>query len=341
MSLDLRVSALTAELRSEFWKAWDRIAEPAPYEKIVTRLKSTTLVENYINGTPVPGLKLWQNGRSYNSVDTFVSSIRNSTFHTEISATLEQLEDDQTTILKMMPADMVQKAKLYPGRAVFQLIGQALGSPIALQGPVIGSFNAFDGQPFFGNRVAGGPGFGTGQNLFTYKSQNASDTNVYNLVAFYTGNSMLKPLGWQDRSGPDFRTTSGTESSYESRVVKWWVDLRGAPFFTYFWNSCACQIIGLPNVAEMNAIYSQMEAYMRKYQYPKTSATEWGEYVHEQTIFGSSNLVLAGSSQLAEQIRASTVEDWIPQNIGTNTVATNNTRKGFAEWMVTTFLDTY
>ena len=117
------------------------------------------------------------------------------------------------------------------------------------------------------------------------------------------------------------------------------MDLRGAPFFGYYWNAVWCAIINTPTVAEMHAIYSAIEAAFRTFQLPRTISTEDGEYVHEQTVFGADNLYLIGSTKLAEQLRQSMAQDWTPQNIGANTVATTNNWKGWAKYMVSRFLD--
>lgn len=340
MSLDLKVNALTATLKSEFWKAWDEVAKPAPWQEVTTVLPSTTKIENFLNATPVPGLQRWTGQRNYGQVDTFIYQVRNETWHTEIAAKLEDIEDDQTGILQQQPQFMVTKAKEFPGRMVIKLLGQSLGGTIALQGGNVGNLNAFDGLTFFGNRAVGSAGFGVGNNLISYSAAN-QDGKTYNLAALFSGAPVLKPLCWQNRSGPDFETNSGTPQSKESRLVRWWVDLRGAPFFGYWWNAVGVNITGTPNVADMHAIYSAILAAFRTFRYPLTISTEDGEYVHEQTVFDSGNLTLVASTQLSEQLRQSVSEDWIPQNVGNNTVATTNTFKNFAKWFCSRYMDDF
>lgn len=341
MALDQKVSALTATLKSEFWKAWNEVATPAPWESVTTVLPSTTKIENFLNATPVPGLQRWTGQRNYGQVDTFIYQVRNETWHTEIAAKLEDIEDDQTGILQQQPKFMVDKAKIFPGRMVIKLLGQALGSTIGLQGGNVGNLNAFDGLAFFFNRLITSAGaFGVGNNLISYNGAN-QDGKTYNLAGMFFGSPVLKPLCWQNRSGPDFRTNSGTEQSQESRLVRWWVDLRGAPFFGYWWNAVGVQINGTPNVSDMHAIYSAMTAAFRTFRYPLTISTEDGEYIHEQTVFDSGNLCIVGSTQLSEQLRQSVSEDWIPQNVGNNTVATTNTFKNFCRWFVSRYMDNF
>lgn len=337
MSIDAKVSALTASLKTEFWRGWDSTAKPAAWEDFTTVLPSTTRIENFVNATPVPGFSRWSGHRTYGQIDTFVYSIRNETWHSEIQATIEDVDDDQTSILAGKAKDLALRGKYFPGRMVVKLLGKGAGATIAMQDgyqPI----TAFDGLAFFTNRAVGSAGFGVGNNSLTYTSA-SGDGKTYHLVALYTGNSILKPVCWQNRSGPDFRTNSGDNQSFESRQVRWWCDLRGAPFFGYWWNSVLVQITNTPSVAEMHAIYSSVENAFRTFQLPKTVSTEDGEYTHEQTVFGSDNLYFVASTALAEQLRQSLNQDWMPQNIGGNTVATTNNWKGYAKYIVSRFMD--
>ena len=332
MSLDAKVSALTASLRSEFWKAWQETAEPAPYESFTTTLGSTTKIENFINATPVPGMTEWMGHRNYGKVDSFLYQIRNKTYNNGIIATLEDIEDDQVGILTSKPKELVVRAKKFPGRAVLKLLSQGT------------STLCFDGTNFF----AASHSFGSGNNLLTYTSSGSSDAATYNLVALYYGESMLKPCIWQNRSGPDFETNAGTPQSKEARQVRWWCDLRGAPAFGYWWHAILVQITNTPNVADMHTIFSNIEVQFRTFQLPKTISTEDGEYVHEQTVFNSDNLYLASSTGLSEVLRQALSQDWVPQTIGggqgsgggtAQTVATTNNFKGWAKYLVSVFLN--
>ena len=285
-------------------------------------------------------MQLWRGQRNFVAQDSLIYSVRNDTYHTDVEANLDNVEDEQVNVLTLNPAQMSDKAKLWPGRAVLKLVGQALGASVAQSTPAIGNPNAFDGLPFFGNRVAGGAGYGVGNNLLSYNSA-SNDGLTYNLVALFYGNTVLKPLCWQLRSGPDFRTNAGDVSSYKSRVVQWWVDLRGAPFFSWWFNAVGVQITNTPNVAEMHAIYSLFSNAFASFKNPIVTSTDDGEFIHEQTVFDSSNLYLVGSAQLREQLRQSVAQDWIPQNIGNNTVATTSTFKGWAKWTVSNYLNNF
>lgn len=337
-----KVNAITATLRSEFWRAWNQVSKPAPWEEITTILPSSTSIENYLNANPAPGFQLWQGQRNYSQLATFVFQVKNFTFHSELGASLEDVEDDQTGLLAQQPAFIVQKAKLFPGRLIDKLLGRGMSATIAQTGPPIGSTVAFDGNAFFGTRTASTTNaFGVGTNLISYKSTGSSDGLAYNLVLLFYGSPVLKPLFYQQRSGPDFETDAGTPQSKHQRQVRWWCDMRGGPAFSYWFNAVGVQITNTPNVADMHAIFSAAVAAFRTFQYPKIVSTEDGEYVHEQTVFDESNLCIVASTYLSEQLRQSISQEWIPQNIGNNTVATTNNWRKFAKWYITRYLDNF
>jgi hypothetical protein len=306
----------------------------------MTRIPSTTRVEFYLNATPVPGFSLWMGTRNFGQIDSFIYPILNRTFTAEISAKLEDIEDDQVGLMEKQPGFLAEKGKLFPGRQAQKLVGQALNSPIALRGGLIGNLNAFDGLPFYSNRLTSTPGaFGSGNNLVSFTSA-SGDGLKYNLTAMFTGAPELKPMGWQERSPVDLHTNSGSPAALEARRVKWWADLRGAAFFTYFWNSVACQITNTPNVAEMLSIFQLIESAFRTFQYPTSVASADGEYPHEQTVFEKGNLVYFASTALATQLRQAMREQLVPQNIGGNTVAVlNPAGETSYTWFVSRFLD--
>ncbi len=340
MSVDSKVSALTATLRSEFWKGWEETAKPAPWEDFTTIVPSTTRTENFVNATPVPGFAEWLGHRNYGRVDSFIYSIRNRTFSSGFLAELEDIEDDQVGFLQTKPKELVIRGKKFPGRMVLKLLGQCCPGSIQSGRPLIGSTKAFDGIPFFatGQRTPAGAGFGTGDNIMNFQSA-AGGPQTYNLVALYYGDSILKPLCWQNRSGPEFETNSGTPQSSESRQVRWWATLRGAPFLGFWWNAVLCQIAGVPNVAEVHQIFALIEAAFRTFTLPQTSSTDDGELVHEQTEFEAGNLYIAASTPLGEVLRQALGQDWAPQSVGGSTVATTNSYKGFAKKTVSAFLN--
>jgi phage major head subunit gpT-like protein len=336
MSLDQKISALTASLQSIFWKSWQETAKPAPWEIVTTIVPSTTRIEHYVNFGPVPGIREWKGNRNYGAVRSFIYSLQNKTWTAGFTAALEDIEDDQTGGLAMKPKELSIKGKKFPGRSVMDMLNQGT------------TLNAFDGTPFAGSSH----NFGTGNNSLTFTTADAGTSSptharTYNLWALYYGDEILKPLIWQNRAAPLFRTNSGQNQSYESRQVRWWVDMRGIAGYGWWWNATYMQITGLPNVTEMYQIYQQIEQAFRTYQMPKTGSDLAGEYVHEQTEFEASNLCLVGSTYLAQTLRQSLNLSWVPQaginvgGTGSTSVATENLFKGWARYFVSRFLDSY
>ena len=338
MSLDLRVSALTAALKSDFWKAWDQVAKPAPWEDCTTIVPSSTKIENFVVSSPCPGFSRWLGARNYQQTDSQVFSVRNETHHLELMAKLEDVEDEQVALLAMQARTIAEQGKLYPGRMVFKLLGQAAGSPLALANGAVGNVNGFDNAAFFSNRTAGSGGFGIGNNSLSFTSTGSSDALRYYVAALYH-DYPIKPLCWLNRSAPDFRTNAGDNQSSESRIVKWWCDLRGAPFFSYWFNACLVSILNTPNVADLHNVFQLISTNFRKFAFPKASSAEDGQFIHEQTQFGSSNLLYVGSTGLSEVLAQALEQPWVPQSIGSNTVATTNRWQGKGKWVTTNYMD--
>lgn len=342
MSLDQKIGALTASLKNEFWKAWYQVPQQAPIEKAATVINSTTSIEHYINATPIPAFKEWLGHRDYGAVDSFVHSVRNKTFHNEIFATLENVEDDQTGMLMQQPGLIVQKARQWPARRILAVL--AAGA----------STLGFDGTNFAANSHS----FGSGDNLVTAPAladaSTSSDThtNTYTIWALYTGNQILKPMFWQNRTAPEFRTNAGTPQSYEARQLRWWVDLRGEAAPGYWWNAIKVTMTGLPNVTEMHGIFQLIENTFRTFSYPQTDSDANAEMIFEQTEFSSANLLLACSTGLSTILRQTLRQGTIipqagvninssaPTNAGHSTsVGVTNQWLGWADYLVSKYFD--
>lgn len=297
MSLDQRISALTAALRTEFWKGWEETAVPAPWEKYTTIVPSTTRIEHYINFLPVPAMQLFSGFRHFGTPDSFIYSVQNFTFSTGFMATLEDVEDDQTGGLVRKPAELVVRAKKFPGRYVLKGLNLAKTTV------------GFDGT----NVCAASHAFGTGNNSLPDFTSASGDGKNYRIFALYFGDEVLKPLIWQNRSGPEFRTNSGESRSHEARQVRWWCDLRGNMAFGFWWNIVTVGILGTPNVTEMHTIFQNIEANFRTFKLPQYGSSSDSEYVHEQTEFSNANLMLATSPGLESLMRQALKSETIPQ----------------------------
>jgi phage major head subunit gpT-like protein len=346
MSVNQQVSALTAALRANFWKAWEDTAVVAPSDVFTSVLPSSTRIENYPNFTPAPAMQEWDGANDYGTISSYIYSIENKVYRASLMMRVYDLEDDQTGALQTKPKELAIKAKKLPHREVMKALASGQTGSFT-DGTSYGA--GFDGTYFF----ASSHNFGTGSNLMSAYNTVAynggtGDTTAYNLYFLYhgPGTETLKPMIWQQRSGPEFRTNAGTDQSDESLQVRSWATLRGRAAYGIWYNAVKQPINGKPNVSEMHEIFSNVEARFRTFQLPKFRAVTFGEYVHEQTQFSSSSLTIAGSTGLAEVLRQALTQDWAPQAgaaaIGGNTavgnVATTNNYKGWAGYMVSNFL---
>ena len=345
MSVNMQVSALTGVLRANFFQAWKETAAPAKSDAFVSVLPSTTRIENYVNWGPVNPLTEWDGSNDYGTSGSFIYSIENKPYRAAHMIRLLDMDDDQSGGLAQKPKELSVKAKLLPQREVLKCLMAGTNNGVfATDGSSYGL--TFDGLAMFANRTGTGatPGFGIGNNSltqYTSASHAGGDNNTYNLFGIYhgPGTESLKPLIWQQRSGPDFRTNVGSDQSDESMQCRMWATIRGRAAYGMWFNSVYIQFLGLPNQAEMHDVFAKIEAAFRSFQMPKARAVTFGEYVHEQSEFGKNSLTYAGSSGLAEVLRTSLDNQWSAQQIGTNTVATTNRYANSASWLVSNFLN--
>jgi phage major head subunit gpT-like protein len=325
MSLDTKISALTARLKGDFYKSWQETAVPAEWEDYTYTVPSNTRIEHQIIAAPVPGMSRWAGTRSAATIDSFVYSLQNETWNTSIEATQEDLEDDQVGYLYAKPKELVNKARIWPGRLVLRTLAAG------------GSTACFDGSSFFANSH----NFGTGDNSISFTTADSltgSDTaaNTYKLASLYYGDA-LKPMLWQNRSGPDFETDAGSPEAKKNRKVMWWCDMRGVAGFGWWWHAIMVTISGLPSITEMHDIFRRIRARYKTFVLPKASSSDDGEYIHEQTKLKTSNHQLVGSPDLEEVVDQAVNQDWVPQSglanalsSGVGVVATKNNFQGFA-----------
>ena len=60
----IRVPPSVPALKSDFWKAWDQVAKPAPWEDCTTIVPSSTKIENFVVSSPCPGFSRWLGARN-------------------------------------------------------------------------------------------------------------------------------------------------------------------------------------------------------------------------------------------------------------------------------------
>ncbi len=288
----------------------------------------------------------WDGANDYGTIASYIYSIENKIYRASVMMRVYDLDDDQTGGLQQKPKELAVKAKKFPHREIMKALASGQTGTFAADGTSYGL--GFDGTAFF----AAAHNFGSGSNLMTTYNTLANtgggDNTAYQICALYhgEGTGTLKPMVWQQRSGPEFRTNSGTDQSDESLQVRSWATIRGRAAYGIWYNAIKQPILGKPNISEMHEIFSNIEARYRTFQLPKYRAVTFGEYVHEQTQFNSGSLTLAGSTGLAEVLRQALTQDWAPQggavSIGgtasVGNVATSNNYKGWANHVVSAFL---
>ena len=323
MAIDSQVSFLTAALRMEFNRAYNATAKPAPYERFTLQIPSTAKIEHYVWMTPVPGIAEFAGHRRFGQVASTKYSVENKDWDSSFTIPRTTLDDDQTGGFMLKPRELAMFARKFPGRRVLKKL--SLGK-VDL---------GFDGTAMFANSHA----IGTGDNLLAFDGA-SNDGLAHNLVALHHGGE-LKPLIWQNRQGPDFETDGGTPQSKEAKLIKYWIDLRGEAAYGYWWDAVYVDITDTPSVIEMHAIIAAIEAAFRTFRLPQAISEQDGEYIHEQETFSTDNLTLVGSTGLADVLRHALGESWAPTtNLpATGAVAATNRFVGFANWMVSAYLN--
>jgi phage major head subunit gpT-like protein len=314
-------------MRTEFLNAYEATAEPAPWEKFTQIIPADARISHYTWMSPAPGLNKFAGHRRFGKINTIRYSVESKEFDAAFEVLLRDIQDDQTGGYMLKPKELAARAKLFPGRWSIKTLSN--GSTTV----------GYDGSNFF----ASSHNIGTVNNIINFTSQGSSDGNTLTLCALYVGGP-LKPLIWQNRKGPDFENDAGSPESKKRKSVHYWIDLEGESAFGYPWDAIQVNITNTPNVTDMHTVYNKIDTAFRGFQLPKALASEDGEYIHEQTVFNSDNLWMVGSPHLANLLRQSLNQDWVPQAATAGptptygSVATTNLWKGFASYTISNFL---
>jgi phage major head subunit gpT-like protein len=325
MAINQLVGIFTTKMRLEFINAYMATAEPAPYEKYTTIVPSTARIENYSWMSPSPGIALYAGHRRYGKIDTIRYSVENKEFDSGFEVLLRDIQDDQIGGYEIKPKELAERAKKWPSKWVINTLSLAK------------TLNGFDGSPFVATTHNIGS-YATNGNQLSYTSSGSSDGKTYKLIALYHG-GLLKPMIWQARKQPEFMTTAGTPQSSEAKIVRYWIDMEGQAAFGYWWDAIWIDITNTPSVNDIHSMFALVEAQFRTFQLPIATPAEIPEYIHEQTVFSQENLTFAGSTGLGEALRQALQQDWAPQIIGSNMVATTNRFKGYANYVVSALLN--
>lgn len=316
-----RIDIYAQALNTAFVSAYDAIADVAPIEVALTEVPSHGRVENYPWMFPPPMPHLWQGFRQYATLGTTNYRVPNLTWTAEFECNEEDLQDDQIDGFKRQAAAMAQGMKEW--RAIESQINLANGQSVL----------CCDGTNFFDATHTSRTipwGFATGGNIITGTTA-SSDGITHAMVALVVKNKMVKPLLWQNRQPPNFRTDAGSLQADQNRKVRWWSDLRGAPAFGFPWDAILFKWGNTPTVAEMQTGLGQINARFRSFTYPKNLDSDPNQYPHGQTKFDDKSLVVVCSSGIEHIARQALTLSLIGQ--------TENYFKGFAELLCSGYLD--
>ena len=319
--LDTNVSIFTTKMRTEFIKAYKGVQEPAPWEEITFRVNSTARIEHFPWMSPAPGPARYKGYRRFARMAPVVYRLANVEFDAAYEVEMRDIEDAQIGY-EMKAQEMAQKCKDYPGRHVLKLL--SAGTQV----------KCFDGTNFFATSHE----IGQGDNLMTGTGSANTDGLQYRLIALYTA-APLKPMLWLDRKRPTFMTDAGSPQSKLAKKVKYWVDFEGQAGFGYWWHAIQYTFTNLPNVADLHTAFQQIENRFRTFRMPQATETDEFEWIYEQTVFSSKNLVFVHATALTEIFRQALNQDWVPQVIGSGGVATTNRFKGFATHFPSVYLN--
>lgn len=325
MSVNAKVDIFTAAMKAQFLNAYFASAKPLPYEQFTEKIPSDARIEHYTWMSPTPGLSRYTGHRRYGKIDTVRYSVENVEFDSSFEVPLRDVEDDQTGGYSRKPAELSEFAKKFPSRWVTKHL--AAGA----------SRTCFDGTNFFADSHS----IGTGDNLMTATGTANSDGLSYKLAFLFTGHS-LKPLLWQARKEPNFQTNSGTPQSFESKMLRYWIDLEGEAAYGYWWDAILLTFTNAPSVTDLHTQFAAVEARFRTFTLPKALDSDDGEYVFEQEQFSTENLCIVANTALAETLRQALNSDWVPQSFTSPAnfvVPTTNRFKGFANYLVSSFMN--
>jgi len=312
MATDL-LNLFTQALRSEFIKGYEIVAEPPPLDKALQRIPSTGRIENYAWLTPPPGMSDWQGYRRYAKLGDINYRVPNLKYDAALSILQDDIDDDQTGGYMIQAAGIGKQAKIWPIIKAQILLSN--GQTTA----------CFDGSNFF----ATSHNVGTGSNLISAAAA-ATDAVTHCFVALVT-DTPVKPVIWQDRKGPVFGTTAGTPQSDEQQKVNWWVTMRGAAAFGWWWNAVMVKFANTPTLAELLTALGQVKTQLYGFKLPKNLGTDVDQYMHAQTKFEAGNLTIVASTGLAQLMSQALRLSLIAQ--------TENIYKDFATLSVSGYLN--
>ncbi len=313
MSYD-RVDIFTQALNASFVNSYTGPTETSAIDKALTIVPSKGRVENYPWLYPPPLMHEWKGYRQYAKLGETNYRVPNKTWTDEIEVLYEDLEDDQIDGFKKQAAQMARTAQLWPKIQV--QINMAAGRTVP----------CFDGSYFFATSHT----VGTGNNILT-GTTSVVDNVTHAAVVLITSNSMVKPLMWQQREAPSFRTDAGDNEASKTRKVRWWSDMRGAPAVGFWWDALLITWSSTPVLADMLTTIGNANARLRSFTYPKNLASDPSTWIHGLTRFTADTVLIVCSNGIEHLVRQALTLPLIAQ--------TTNPYVGWADYTPSGYLN--
>lgn len=332
-SCALDINIFTAAMRTEYLRAMQAVAAPAPFERITAIIPSTARVENYAWMTPAPGVARYLGRRRAAQIDQLKYEVPNFEYDGTMTVANRDVEDDNVNGYRLRMNDLTLKArKPFQSRLVYAKL--AAGE----------SELCFDGSYFFatshnwGGAGAVPNGFTGGGNLVSFTAA-ASDAVVHRFVLMNPSSAVM-PLVYQDRKQPNFETDAGTKQSIKAKKSDYWIDLEGAAAFGYWWDAVMVKITNTPTLIELMTCVDAARQCMRRFTLPVALPTDPVERVHEQTQFNESSSTIVCSTGLEQLFGHLLGEDRVGVSVAGSTAGiTSNIYYRFATLITTGALD--
>lgn len=285
------INVFTAAMRMEFQRAYQSVADPAPYELFTTEVPSTARIENYTIQSSPPGVKEYLGRREFAQIDPKRYTVVNKEYDGGIAVGTRDVEDDQVGSYMMSVRDLGLDAR------------QAFKARLTLQTMALGASTlCFDGTNFFatthnlGSAGSVPNGFGGGGNAITFDAA-SNDAVTHKFVLCFHDRS-LKPFMYQNRKQPVLMTDAGTPASHKSKRADYWVDLEAAAAFGYWWDAILVTITDTPTIVELATCLDAALLMLRSFKLPKAMASSPDQRVHEQKKPSAANSTVICSLRL-------------------------------------------
>lgn len=237
--------ALLASLRTGYSKAFQDAlaATPTDWEKLATRVPSSSTSNTYGWLNQYPALREWVGARVVKDMAASAYQVQNKLYEGTVGVARTDIEDDNVGVYTPLFAEMGRAAKAHADQLVFALL--AAGE----------STLCYDGQNFFDTDHPVYPNAnGTGTAAQVSNLQAGTDRAWYLLDA----SRALKPLIFQERTTPELEamTASNDEGVFTTDTYRYGIRYRCNAGFG-FWQLAYKSKAAL-NAANFNAAMAAM-----------------------------------------------------------------------------------